>query len=160
MKEELKKPVSMYAIMAKLFADIADEVTGRFGSEGEEAIRKAVRTFGERRGKNIAANAAADGKPNTPENYLPYYDMERSALFECDTVQSKNSIDQHFHVCPFAQTWLGDGTEKFGKMYCDEIDDALARGYNSDFVHTNHSHLLYGSDCCHMSFSLEKQDKL
>jgi hypothetical protein len=158
MKEDLKKPVSMYAIMAKLFAEIAGEVTNRFGKEGEEAIRQAVRTFGERRGKNIAENAAADGKPNTPENYLPYYDMERSALFECDTIQNEQCIDQYFRVCPFAKTWLDDGTEKFGKMYCDEIDGALARGYNPDFEHTRHSHLLYGSDCCHMSFSLKKKN--
>jgi hypothetical protein len=156
MKED-QKSVSMYAIMAKLFAEIADEVTSRFGKEGEEAIRQAVRTFGERRGQNIAAKAAADGKSNTPENYLPYYDMERSVLFECDTIQKDDVIDQYFHVCPFAQTWLGDGTEKFGRMYCDEIDDALARGYNQNFVHTNHSHLLYGSDCCHMSFALKSK---
>jgi hypothetical protein len=158
MKTALKKPESMYAIMAKLFAEIASEVTNRFGKEGEEAMRQAVRNFGERRGRNIAANAAADGKPNTPENYLPYYDMERSVLFECDTTQDENIIDQYFHVCPFAQTWLNNGTEKLGRMYCDEIDDALARGYNPDMVHTSHSHLLYGSDCCHMSFSLKKKD--
>jgi len=146
----------MYAITAKLFAEIAEEVTKRFGSEGEDAIRKAVRNFGEKRGKKIAENAIADGKTNTPENYLKYYDMERSALFECDSTVTPECVDQCYHVCPFAAAWLADGTEKYGMMYCDEVDGAIAHGYNPDFVHKRFTHLLRGDNCCRMSFKMKR----
>ena len=54
--------VSIYVIMARLFAYIAREVIDRFGSEGEAAIRAAVGKFGEDRGRVIAENVRAAGK--------------------------------------------------------------------------------------------------
>ena len=153
------KPVSIYTLFARLFADVAKEVSDEFGSAGEEAVRRGVRKFGERRGQQIAANAAADGKPNDLENYLPYYDMERSALFTYDTTMTNEVIDQKFYQCPFAQEFLQSGMKEIGKLYCDEIDDSIARGYNPNLKHEEVSHLLDGSTSCHMTFTLKKDDQ-
>ncbi len=119
------KPVSIYTLFAQLFASVAREVTEEFGEAGAEAVRRGVRKYGNMRGQNIAKNAADDGKPNTIENYLPYYDMERSELFVYDTVMGDNLIDQKFYHCPFAKAFIKDGNQEIGKLYCDEIDNAI-----------------------------------
>ena len=149
----------MFNLAAELFAEVAKEITKEFGKEGEEAIRRGVRNFGKKRGESIARRAAADGKSNTIENYLPYYDMERSELFQYDTEESEDTIDQHFYQCPFAETWIKNGDQKYGKLYCDEVDDAISKGFNPCLTHTCHTHLLYGDSCCHMSFTLKKTKK-
>ncbi len=151
------KPVSIYTLFAKLFADVAREVKKDFGRAGEDAVRRGVMKFGERRGRHIAANAAADGKPNTIENYLPYYDMERSDLFVYDTAYEEGGlIDQKFYECPFAAAWLEDGDQELGRLYCDHIDCSIARGFNPDLRHEELTHLLKGEPCCHMTFAIKK----
>ncbi len=151
------KPVSIYTLFAQLFASVAKEVKKDFGQAGEEAVRRGVKNFGERRGRHIAANAAADGKPNTLENYLPYYDMERSELFIYDTVMGEKLIDQKFHQCPFAAAWIADGDEELGKLYCDHIDCSIAHGFNPNLEHAELTHLLNGAPCCHMTFEMKNK---
>lgn len=150
------KPVSIYTLFAQLFTAVAREVTNEFGEKGAEAVRRGVRNYGEMRGKHIARNAAADGKPNTLENYLPYYDMERSELFVYDTTMSEEMIDQKFYQCPFAAAFIKDNDQELGKLYCDEIDNAIAKGFNPNMQHDEITHLLDGASSCHMTFQLKK----
>ena len=151
------KPVSIYTIFARLFAEVAKEVTEEFGEAGAEAVRRGVRTFGDKRGKQIATNAAADGKENTIENYLPYYDMERSDLFVYDTEYiGDDKIDQKFYKCPFAEAFKEMNAQDLGKLYCDEIDNAIAKGYNANLKHSEVTHLLDGAPSCHMTFTMKK----
>lgn len=153
------KPVSIYTLFAQLFSSVAREVKEEFGEAGEEAVRRGVRKYGEMRGRHIASNAAADGKPNTIENYLPYYDMERSELFVYDTTMSDEMIDQKFYKCPFAEAWNKDGDQELGKLYCDEIDNSIARGFNPNLAHEEVTHLLDGAPSCHMTFKIKKGEK-
>lgn len=148
--------VSIYTIMALLFAEIAKEVTDTFGPEGESAIRRAVHTFGHKRGQTIAANVTRDGKDLAVENYLPYYDMERSELFKSENTYSPNQLEQNFSECIFAQSWLDAGMEKYGLLYCEEIDPAIAGGYHESFKCKHDKYLLKGDKCCHFIFKLEK----
>ncbi len=152
------KPVSIYTIFAQLFSAVAKEVAEEFGDKGQEAIRRGVKNFGTKRGQTIAQNAKSDGKPNTLENYLPYYDMERSDLFVYDTTQTDTVIDQKFHTCPFASAWIESGQQELGKLYCDEIDAAIAQGFNKNLIHEEKTHLLNGDKCCHMTFTMKKED--
>jgi hypothetical protein len=141
--------------MAQLFATIAKEVTDRFGAEGEEAIRQAVRTFGRRRGQNIAANVEQAGLEKSAENYLPFYDMERSNLFKYENKYGPAQLEQHFSECIFAKAWMEMGMEKYGLLYCEEIDPAIAGGYNPKFKCHHDKYFLKGDDCCHFVFKIE-----
>ncbi|MDR2006569.1 MAG: L-2-amino-thiazoline-4-carboxylic acid hydrolase [Acidaminococcales bacterium] len=153
------RPVSIYTLFAQLFSSVAREVTADFGAAGAAAVRRGVRKYGEARGRHIAQNAALDGRPNTIENYLPYYDMERSGLFVYATAMSDNLIDQEFYKCPFAEAWIKDGDQSLGKLYCDEIDRAIAAGFNPGLKHEEITHLLDGAPSCHMTFQMKKGDK-
>lgn len=150
--------VSIYTIMASLFAEIAEEVTAHFGKEGEEAIRQAVRNFGEKRGRDIASNVQAAGEEIKAENYLPYYDMERSELFKYENTYQPGQVKQHFSDCIFATAWREMGQEKLGLLYCEEIDPAIARGYHSKFKCHHDKYLLKGDGCCNFVFKMEDSD--
>jgi hypothetical protein len=157
---ETLKPVSIYTITAKLFASVAQEVVAKFGEEGKQAIRDGVRKFGETRGKNIALNVEQAGLDKLLTNYLPYYDMERSELFVYDSEISEEKIEQKFHQCPFAEAWIEDGNQELGKLYCEEIDDAIAKGYDSNLQCIAHKRLLDGDQYCHLLFEYKnKTDK-
>ena len=62
--------VNMYVLFARMFAHIAREVEEACGEKGIEALRAGVRSFGEERGRNIAARAAAQGHEADAEHYL------------------------------------------------------------------------------------------
>lgn len=153
--KERQEPVTMYAIMAKLFASVAKEVTDRFGEEGRQAVLEGVRQFGLERGRDIARRADSVGEKNSLENYLPNYDMGRSSLFTYSTELKQGQIEQKFSQCAFADQWKKDGTEEYGLLYCQTIDPAIASGYNSEMEVVHDEYLLKG-DCCHFIFKLDQ----
>ena len=157
MSDKIPAPgsVSIYTILAQLFATITNDVIERFGVDGEETIRQAVRTFGEKRGRNIAANVEKAGLEKEVNNYLSFYDMERSNLFKYENKDTKDQLEQHFSECIFAKAWSEMGMEKYGLLYCQEIDPAIARGYNSKLKCIHDRYLLKGDGCCHFVFKME-----
>jgi hypothetical protein len=152
-KEELE-PLTMYAIMAKMFAHISKAVVDRFGEEGREVVMEGVRTFGEERGRDIARRAAAVGEPNEIDNYLSNYDMGRSELFEYETLFHPKEIEQTFTKCAFAEQWKKDGMEEYGILYCHMIDPAIARGFNPNFE-VVHDQYILKEGVCHFRFQMK-----
>ncbi|MHB8061302.1 MAG: L-2-amino-thiazoline-4-carboxylic acid hydrolase [Ruminiclostridium sp.] len=156
-KNEKKRlePVSMYNIAARLFAHVAKAVIDEYGEEAREVIKEGVRALGEERGKDIARRAAAVGETNELENYLTNYDMGRSELFEYETIKKEAGIEQKFTKCVFADQWQKDGMEKYGVLYCEMIDPAIAKGFNSNLevVHDKH---FFKDGVCHFCFNMKK----
>ena len=152
--EKKYEDLTIYALMAKLFAQISKAVIDRFGDKGKDAIREGVRTFGEERGLGIAQRARVNGEKNTRENYLTNYDMGRSELFTYTTEYKEGEIEQNFTVCPFGQQWADDNMHEYGILYCEMIDPAVARGYNPEFK-VEHDKYVLKDGHCHFRFKLE-----
>lgn len=150
----VEKPVSIYGMMAKVFGHVSKVIVDRYGDIGENIIRNGVRTFGEERGRHIAERAASVGKPNTIENYLTHYDMGRSDLFEYETIYRENEIEQTFTKCAFGDQWKEDGMNKYGILYCQMIDPAIAKGYNPNFE-VVHDEYILENGCCHFLFQMK-----
>lgn len=150
------KNSTIYALMAKLFAQITKQVVDTYGTEGEDAVREGVRTFGEERGRGIAQRAQANGEENTIDNYLTNYDMERSDLFEYTTEYKPEEIEQNFTVCPFGQQWADDNMHEYGILYCQMIDPSVARGYNPKFE-VEHPNFILREGNCHFRFKLKDE---
>jgi hypothetical protein len=155
-EKEGLEPLTMYAIMAKMFAHISKAVVDRFGEEGREAVMEGVRTFGEERGRDIARRAVVVGEPNGIDNYLPNYDMGRSELFEYETLFHPNEIEQTFTKCAFAEQWKKDGMEEYGILYCHMIDPAIARGFNPNFE-VVHDQYILREGVCHFRFQMKDE---
>jgi len=152
--KKLTEPMSMYGLFAKMFAHLAKEVTERFGEDGREAIRAGVRNFGEERGRNIAKRAESRGLANVPANYLDNYDMERSGDFDCRNTYGQNQVNQIFTKCAFADKWLEDKMEAYGRLYCESIDPSIASGYNENMecIHDKH---IFSDGVCTFCFRLK-----
>lgn len=152
---ESAEPVSMYTLFARLFAHIAREVGERFGEEGEEAIKAGVQYFGEERGRSIAERALAKGCAIDAYNYLPNYDMGRSDNFTAENTYGDDQVEQLFTQCAFADQWMKDGNEKYGALYCDVIDPAIAKGYSEkmECIHEKH---IFKDGVCSFCFRMKK----
>ncbi|MCG7335005.1 L-2-amino-thiazoline-4-carboxylic acid hydrolase [Sporosarcina sp. ACRSM] len=158
-KQAGKEPWTMFAIMAKLFAQIAKAIVERYGKEeGEKAMMDSVGAFGEERGRDIARRAAAVGKPNTMDHYLSNYDMGRSDLFEYETLFHPTEIEQTFTKCAFAEQWKKDGMEDFGILYCHMIDPSIAKGFNPNFE-VIHDQYVLKEGVCHFRFQMKEEDE-
>lgn len=152
----VEEPLSIYALMAKMFAHITKVVVDRYGEIGEKTIKRGVETFGNERGQHIARRAASVGKDNTLENYLTHYDMGRSELFEYETIYHEDEIEQTFTKCAFGHQWKADGTGEYGILYCEMIDPSIAKGYNPNFE-VVHDEYILKEGCCHFLFQLKEE---
>lgn len=155
--ENKYRDLTIYALMAKLFAQLSKAVVDEFGDDGKDTIREGVRTFGEERGRGIAQRARANGVSNTIENYLPNYDMGRSDLFTYTSDIKPEEIEQNFTACPFGQQWADDHMHEYGILYCEMIDPAVARGYNHKFE-VEHDQYVLKEGNCHFRFKLKASD--
>jgi len=119
---------------ATLFAWIAREAVERFGDDGQRAILEGVRAYGEQRGRRMALRAQADGRPNDLVGYLVYGELNfEEAENEFITVQKKPYLKVESRRCSWHSIWSRRGLLEYGRLYCQEIDTAILRGYNPDF---------------------------
>lgn len=155
-KKAGREPLTMYAVMAKMFAHITKSVVDRFGSPGQEAVMNGVAAFGAERGRDIARRASVNGLPNTMDHYLSNYDMGRSDLFEYETLFHPVEIEQTFTTCAFGDQWKKDGMGEYGILYCKMIDPSIAKGYNPNFEVIHDQYLLTDGNC-HFRFQMKEK---
>ncbi|MCH3949414.1 MAG: L-2-amino-thiazoline-4-carboxylic acid hydrolase [Acidaminococcus sp.] len=153
--EKLDKPVSMFVLFARFFSILAKNMEKEFGEKGLAVLKQSVIDWGIVRGKDIAHRAEQSGKKNDLAAYLPSYDMERSELFGYDTQYGKDEIHQDFTRCVFAETWMKAGEDKYGRIYCENIDPAIVKGYNEE-MECIHDHIMYKDGHCTFCFRMKK----
>lgn len=150
----VEQPVSMYVLFAKMFCITARRMEERLGEEGLEIMAQAVREFGQERGKDIARRARENGNENDLEHYLGNYDMERSELFDYQDVYEDGAVHQVFNRCIFADTWMKEGRERYGRIYCENIDPSIAWGYN-EMLMCVHDKMMYDDGECTFCFKMK-----
>ena len=117
---------------ALLFAWTASEVIERAGQErGQAAVRKAVRKYGEQRGSRMAMRAMKDGLALDMTAYMAYGEWQAQAgAFESSMDTPDGMPRSLIFRCPWHEAWVANGINEAGRLYCLEIDPALARGFN------------------------------
>ncbi len=145
----------MFVLFARFFSILAKNLEKEFGEKGLAVLKQSVIDWGIARGKDMANRAAKNGNKNDLEAYLPSYDMERSELFGYDTQYGKDAITQDFTRCVFAETWMKAGEDKYGRIYCENIDPAIVKGYN-DQMECIHDHIMYKDGHCTFCFRMKK----
>lgn len=121
---------------ALLFAWIAREAIARASEDmATPVLRAAVRQYGEQRGRRMALRAQQDGQPLSMASYLSYREWEAPVGEMQQTgVPWRGDLRVQVRRCCWATTWQQEGLTEYGKYYCQEIDKALVRGFNSDLV--------------------------
>ena len=139
---------------AQLFAWIVKSVVEEVGVEqGEPVIRKAVRKYGEERGKRMALRATENGHALNMATYLAYSEWEASGGNMQVSMKTKvPHATVEVHKCPWHTTWEQDGLIEFGRYYCLEIDEAVVRGFNPDLKIDINGTRTNGADCCEFVF--------
>lgn len=139
---------------ALLFAWIARELVQRVGEKtGQSAVVKWVRRYGEERGRRMALRASASGDPLTVANYFVYGEWEAG---EGEMEQGFTETSPHAKVliskCPWFGAWEANGLVSFGRLYCQEIDGALLKGFNPALRIDVHGTLSNGATACEFVF--------
>ena len=94
-------------------------------------MRQAVCHYGEQRGHRMALRAQRDGEPLSMLNFMAYGEW-RTELGELEQSLEETAPDARALVtrCPWSQAWMENDLLQYGRLYCLEIDLALARGFN------------------------------
>jgi hypothetical protein len=134
---------------ALLFAWLAREATSRFGEEGEEAIRAGVREYGSRRGTRTAAHAKAEGRPCDYLSYALYGEVDFGQTDnDSRIVKETPQVEIEVGRCSWHNTWRERGLLEYGRLYCQEIDAALMRGFNPAMAFELDGSLTSGASRC------------
>lgn len=140
---------------ALLFAWLSREVVQRAGKEeGEAIMREAVRRYAGQRGKRMALRAQANGHALTMNHYRMYgewrhNDPDASAA---EVVEQVPHLKQHVLKCPWHTAWQDNDLLSFGRFYCLEIDEAIARGFNPELTLEVNSTKSNDADVCEFVF--------
>jgi hypothetical protein len=122
---------------AVLFALIGRQTIQNFGSMvGEGSIRRAIQQYGNERGKRMALRAQAMDQELTMTNYLIFGEWQPSGFTETNSVMEDAFPDVRMKVtkCPWNDAWIEHDLLQYGKIYCQEIDDALLQGFNPELT--------------------------
>ena len=120
---------------ALLFAWIAREIIHRLGQDnGEQIIIRAVRRYGEQRGRRMALRAKADNQDLSMANFLVYGEWKPTKQEEVQhqRIEESSDIRVLVHQCPWNNAWTENDLIQYGRLYCQEIDRALVRGFNPE----------------------------
>ncbi len=133
---ETQSPQFAARAHALLFASIARAVLQALGpEEGAALIRAAVRTYGEQRGRRMALRARANGHRLSVANYFVYGEWQvPPGEMEFAFTAKKPHARLNVARCPWFAAWQAEGLLKYGRIYCQEVDGALVRGFNPDLV--------------------------
>jgi hypothetical protein len=139
---------------AVLFALLARAVLVHCREErGEQIVRRAVRRYGEQRGQRMRLRAERDGEPLTMLNYMAYGEW-RASEGESEQRMGETTPDAYSYVnrCPWNQAWVESDLLHYGRLYCQEIDLALVRGFNPQLKLGVLSTLANGGKPCEFIF--------
>jgi hypothetical protein len=79
--------------------------------------------------------------------------MDRSSDFASVASVEGGELEQIFSRCAIAAQFAKDGLERWGRIYCDAIDPALAKGYNPD-MECRHPEHFFDTGRCRFVFKL------
>ena len=135
---------------ALLFAWLARAVVRREGeARGEAIVRRGVRRYGEQRGHRMALRAEADGYPLDMNAYRAYGEWRApEGSTQAALVREAPDPVQHVLECPWHRAWEDEDLMPFGRLYCLEVDHALARGFSPDIQLGVNSIKSGGDECC------------
>ena len=139
---------------ALLFSWLAREAVQLAGEqEGEAAIRRAVRRYGQERGQRMAARCRANGHPLNMIDFFAYgeWQVERGQMRSKLSRQGADVQVLTFE-CPWHRTWEANGLLSYGRLYCLDIDEAVLAGFSPDLSMAVNSTLSNGGSQCEFVF--------
>ncbi|UCC19738.1 MAG: L-2-amino-thiazoline-4-carboxylic acid hydrolase [Promethearchaeota archaeon] len=125
-----KYKIDLFNFFARLFCTLSEEIISKFGESGKEAIISGVKKFGEKRGNEIAEIVKSLGKELTLKNYFIYttFDAGETTKYKVNIVDG--NVELKITKCVFCDGCKDWDKLKYGRIYCDYIDEAILKDYN------------------------------
>ncbi len=151
--------IERHAVLVALLAKHAIEACGE---AGREAFLKGITRMAYERGTRMAVRAILDGERLTAAAFQVYGEWRpQPGEMEAALVEEPSGAVTVVRDCPWNNSWKKYGLLAYGKLYCEVVDDALARGFHPELRCTVPCTLSHGAECCRFewgtSFSEEEE---
>jgi hypothetical protein len=97
----------------------------------------------------MALRATADGYTLNMDAYRAYGEWRApEGVTATEVIREAPDPIQHVLECPWHRAWVDHDLMPFGRLYCLEVDHALARGFSPEIDLGMNSIKSAGDDCC------------
>ena len=134
---------------ALMFAFVARAAVERLGEPGRQAVLEGVRRYGHHRGERMAEHAAQAGLERNMASFMVCGEVN---FQETDNVKRVDSFEPLVQIasthCSWNDAWIHHDLLQYGRLYCEEIDSAIAEGFDPGLGFELHSSLSHGDGDC------------
>ena len=135
----------MYYHLAKEFASL--------GEEGEAALRRGIRNYGDARGARLRRRHIEKGLSISMETLFTNYDLPGDNQSRREQVKlTVDERESYTMECGLEMVWASDGGDegdRLGSIYCDEFHQAMWGAYKVGTVVELPELLTKGDPRCH-----------
>jgi hypothetical protein len=148
----------MAGLMGELFAVMAKTIIDEVGRDkGEAIIEKAVKDFGEERGRRVAERVKAAGKPLSLKNFLVFGDLDSSTAISFVPNIEDGDLSLSINRCDFSKYPDDWGMGEYFHYYCKYIDKSTLRGYNARLKLEVPKTLSGGDNVCILCYTVKEK---
>lgn len=145
------------ALYALMYYFLAKEFVG-LGVEGEAALRRGIRKYGEARGVRLRGRHIDRGLPINMETLFINYDLPGDSQSRRRQIKlTEEERESYTFECGLERIW--DSKEKgdrLGSIYCDEFHQAMWGAYKEGTIVELPKLLTKGDPHCHFWYILAK----
>jgi len=142
----------MAPVIGQIFMYLARPALEQLGMDGEMAVRKGLRGFGNYRGQRIKRWHEKEGLPLNLESLLKFWDI--ISISGCGADNPEAVFTPYYSEftttnCPLADVALEAGWSHWAYLYCDEMHYECYKAYHPKAVVEIHENLNKGDSGCH-----------
>jgi predicted ArsR family transcriptional regulator len=139
---------------ALLFSWLSKALIEEVGEQrGKELVRKALRKYGEERGRRMALRAKGSGHDLDVANFFVYAEYRLvSGKMKAKVTEKSRNFTLEASRCPWCDAWNESGLLPYGRLYCLDIDEAVLRGFNPNLKMDIEGTLSNGAEKCKLVY--------
>jgi hypothetical protein len=139
---------------ALLFGWLSKAVIEEVGEQrGKAVISKAVRKYGEERGRRMALRAKADGQALDVANFFAYAEYRViTGRLKAKVAEKSANLSLVASNCPWNDAWKENGLLPYGRLYCLDVDGAILHGFNENLKMDIEGTLSFGAEKCRLVY--------
>ena len=127
----------------RLYMIAVSTLVDQYGPDGQKAVRKWLRNWGDWRGKELRKAHMALGLPVNMESLYKYWDSAAATGHLMETWLKEGRweprnvrvpVKDHKGACPISEPWRENNFWELGHLLCDEFHIHFVRGYHPDAV--------------------------
>ena len=139
---------------ALLFGWLSRALIEEVGEQkGKVVVSKALRKYGEERGRRMALRAKSSGHVLDVANFFVYAEYRPiSGVMKAKVTERSHNFTLEVSRCPWCDAWTENGLLPYGRLYCLDIDEAVLRGFNPNLKIDIEGTLSNGAEKCKLVY--------